>query len=70
MSDEHSSKRFGISSLGELKRSLAELIVIVLMVKFLEEALVGIDSFSWNTLVLPVAILALAAAVRVIKLQH
>ena len=66
----HSSKRFGISSLGELKRSLAELVVIVLMVKFLEEALVTSDSFDWFTLILPASILALAVAVRVINLQH
>lgn len=66
----HSSKRFGISNLGELKRSLAEMVVIILMVKFLEEALVGADSFDWFTLVLPVSILALAAAIRVIRLQH
>ncbi len=70
INEQHSSKRFGISTLGELKQSLAELIVIVLMVKFLEEALVSADSFDWFTLVLPVSILALAAAVRVIRLQH
>ena len=70
VTEMHSSRRFGISSLGELKRSLAELIVIVLMVKFLEEALVTADSFDWFTLVLPASILALAASVRVIRLQH
>lgn len=64
------SKRFGVSSLGELKRILAEMVVIILMVKFLEEALVGVDSFSWFTLVLPISILALAVAVKVINLQH
>lgn len=70
VTEVHSSKRFGISSLGELKRSLAELVVIILMVKFLEEALVSADSYDWFTLVLPASILALAVAVRVINLQH
>ena len=68
--DMHSAKRFGISSLGDLKRSLAEMVVIILMVKFLEEALVTADSFDWFTLILPVSILALSVAVRVINLQH
>ena len=63
--DMHSAKRFGISSLGDLKRSLAEMVV-----KFLEEALVTADSFDWFTLILPVSILALSVAVRVINLQH
>lgn len=68
--DIQTSNQFGISSLGELKRILAELVVIILMVKFLEEALVGADSFDWFTLVLPASILALAVAVKVINLQH
>lgn len=70
VAEMHSHQRFGISSLGELKRSLAEMVVIILMVKFLEEALVTADSFDWFTLVLPVSILALAVAVKVINLQH
>ncbi len=70
LDERHSSKRFGITSLGALKQSLAELVVIILMVKFLEEALVGIESFGWLSLVLPVSILLLAAAVRIINLQH
>lgn len=45
-------------------------IVAILMVKFLEEALVGAGSIDWLTLVLPASILAFAVAVRVINLQH
>lgn len=68
--DQQSSKLFQIQSITELKRILAEMIVIILMVKFLENALVTMKGFGWEDLVLPGAILLLAAAVRVLKLEH
>ncbi len=67
---QSSSKLFQIQSITELKKILAEMIVIILMVKFHENALVTMKGFSWEALVLPGAILLLAAAVRVLKLEH
>ena len=67
---QRSSKLFQIHSIAELKRILAEMIVIILMVKFLESALINMEGFRWEALVLPGAILLLAAAVRVLKLDH
>ncbi len=61
---------FEIRSITELKKILADMIVIILMVKFLESALVNTTGFDWQALVLPGAILLLAAAVRVLKLEH
>ncbi|MGI9235463.1 MAG: YqhA family protein [Woeseiaceae bacterium] len=61
---------FQIRSVSELKRILADMIVVILMVKFLESALVSTGSLGWEALVLPAAILLLAAAVRVLKLEH
>ncbi len=61
---------FQIRSITELKRILADMIIIILMVKFLESALVNSTGFEWEALVLPGAILLLAAAVRVLKLEH
>ena len=61
---------FTISSVSALKRILADMIVVILMVKFLESALTNTGDYGWEALVLPGAILLLAAAVRVIKLEH
>ncbi len=61
---------FVIRSITELKKILADMIVIILMVKFLESALTNTTGFTWQALTLPAAILLLAAAVRVLKLEH
>ena len=60
---------FEIRSITELKKYLAHMIVVILMVKFLESALVNTAGFDWQALVLPGAILLLAAAVRVLNLD-
>ncbi len=60
---------FRISSITELKKILADMIVIILMVKFLESALVNTAGLDWQMLILPTSILLLAAAVRVLKLR-
>ena len=64
------SAGFEIRSIKELKKILADMIVIILMVKFLESALANTGGFGWEALVLPAAILLLAAAVRVLKLER
>ena len=61
---------FKIQSITALKKTLAEMIVIILMVKFLESALLDSKNFGWEALVLPAAILLLAAAVRVLNLER
>ena len=60
---------FNIRSIGELKKILADMIVIILMVNFLEFALTNTTGFDWTALILPGAILLLAGAVRVLKLE-
>ncbi len=61
---------FRIRSISELKKILADMIVIILMVKFLESALTNEGFFDWPALILPASILLLAAAVRVLKMEH
>lgn len=68
--DQQLSGPFRIRNFTELKRILADMIVVILMVKFLESALINTQGFQWEALVLPGAILMLAAAVRVLKLEH
>ncbi len=68
--DRAESTSFKISNIGELKKILADMIVIILMVKFLEFALTNTAGFDWTALILPGSILLLAGAVRVLKLEH
>jgi len=57
-------------SIAHLKNVLAELIVIILFVKFLEIAFIKLDKLDWDILVLPVSILLLAVALKFLDLRH
>lgn len=58
-----------IRSVGQLKGILAELVVIVLFVKFLEIALLNLNRLKWELLVLPAAILMLSLALKFLELK-
>jgi uncharacterized membrane protein YqhA len=60
---------FGIRSIAHLKSLLAELVIVILMVKFLEEALHSSGSYGWDILILPVSVILFAVAVRVLRLR-
>jgi uncharacterized membrane protein YqhA len=64
------SKLFQIRDMAELKQILAELIVVILMVKFLEGALLGSTGTGWGALVLPAAVLMFALAVWILRFEH
>ncbi|CAH6783730.1 conserved membrane hypothetical protein [Vibrio chagasii] len=55
-------------NIGHLKNILAEVIIIILFVKFLELVLVNFDSIGWDILVLPVSILLLSIGLKVLGL--
>ncbi len=60
-----------IRSIGELKNILAELVIIILFVKFLEGGLkTGIAEYKWEMLVLPAGILMLAIALKLLELKN
>ena len=58
-----------INSIAQLKGILAELVIIILMVKFLESALRTSGGYEWEMLILPLGVLMLAGAVRVLDLR-
>lgn len=58
-----------IKSISQLKTILAELVIIILMVKFLEVALKSLGSYQWEILMLPMGVLMLAIAIRILKLK-
>lgn len=59
-----------IKNIGQLKNILAEMVIIILFVKFLEGGLkTGIAEFKWEMLVLPAGIMMLAIAVKLLELK-
>lgn len=61
-----------IPNISHLKNTLAELIVVILFVKFLENTLVSMKAgfTDWTALVLPCAIALLAIALKLLELRH
>ncbi len=53
-----------ISSLAHLKNTLAEVIIVILFVNFLEVALLNLKNLTWELFVLPGSILLLALSLK------
>ncbi len=67
---EHRPFWFNMRSVGHLKHTLAELIIIILFVKFLEIVLLDLRNLTWETLILPIGIGFLAVALKLLDLRH
>lgn len=60
-----------ITSISQLKRSLIELVLVIMFVKALEEALtIDPSGFVWENLVLPIGILVMALALKFMDLKE
>jgi len=57
-------------NIGHLKNILAEVIIVILFVKFLELVLINFDSINWDILVLPLSILLLSIGLKFLGLGH
>jgi uncharacterized membrane protein YqhA len=71
LSDEERERLPGwmrISSVSELKRTLIEVILVYLVVDFATDVADGSQHLGWNDLVLPLAILLIAAALRLLSM--
>lgn len=56
-------------NIGHLKNVLAEVIVIILFVKFLEVVFVNIDNLKWEIIILPISIVLLALGLKFLSLN-
>jgi uncharacterized membrane protein YqhA len=56
-------------NIGHLKNVLAEVIVIILFVKFLEVVFVNIDNLKWEIAILPISIVLLALGLKFLSLN-
>lgn len=57
-----------VQSLGEMKKTLLQVIVVALSLFWLRIVIIQTNEFQWTDLVLPASILAIAGAVRIMKL--
>lgn len=56
-----------VSSVGQLKMKLIEVIIVMLFVFFLKVILVHIENASWEMLILPFSILVLSTSLYLLK---
>ena len=59
-----------IPNISHLKHFLAEIIIIITFVKFLEFVVINLDSLSWEVVLIPVSILLLALGLKFLDLRH
>jgi uncharacterized membrane protein YqhA len=60
-----------VESIGELKRALIEVILVYLVVDFATDLAAGEGHVSWETLVVPISIVLIAGALRlIVGCQH
>jgi len=57
-------------SIGELKQTLAEVIIVILFILFLQEIWVELNNLRWELLVAPVSIALLALSLRLANLRR
>lgn len=63
-------KSIRISTIGDLKNILAEVIIVILFVLFLEVELINAFNPRWEILILPISILLLSVSVKFLDLRH
>jgi uncharacterized membrane protein YqhA len=64
------SSGHGVDSIAHLKRIIAELIIIILIVNFMEDVLGSdINTYEWEILVIPISIVLLALGLKFLDLR-
>ena len=63
-------KWISIPNIGHLKNILAEVIIVILFVIFLEVIFENIDNLKWEFLILPVSILILSLGLKFLSLKE
>lgn len=63
-------KSIRITNISQLKKILAEVIIIILFVKFLEIALINLNSLKWELLIMPGSILLLSVSLKFLELKE
>ena len=56
-------------NIGELKETLAEVIIVVLFILFLQEIWIRLDTLEWNILIIPVSIALLSLSLKLVDFK-
>ena len=61
-----------VGSLGELKKTLLEVIIVIIAVLFLKELLniPSVEDLNWELLTIPAAMVALAIVIKLVNFDH
>ena len=59
-----------IPNIGHLKNILAEVIIIILFVIFLELVIENTQNLKWSFLIIPVSVLLLGVGLKILKLDQ
>lgn len=57
-------------SIGDLKQTLAEVIIVILFILFLQEIWIELNDLEWPVLVLPASIVLLAISLKLVEFKH
>lgn len=59
-----------VPNIGHLKNILAEVIIIILFVIFLELIIENVDNLKWSYLIIPISVLLLGVGLKILKLDN
>ncbi len=62
--------RIAPKTIGDLKQTLAEVIILVLFILFLQEIWIEMNDLEWPVLVLPLSIALLALSLKLVAFKH
>jgi len=57
-------------NISELKQTLAEVIIVILFILFLQEIWLELNNMTWELLVAPISIALLALSLRLVNFKH
>lgn len=57
-------------SIGDLKQTLTEVIIVILFILFLQEIWLELEDLSWTVLVLPISVALLAASMKLVGFRR
>jgi uncharacterized membrane protein YqhA len=70
LKDDVVFKWINIPNIGHLKNTLAEVIIVILFVIFLEIIFENINNLKWEFLIIPISILILALGLKFLRLKN
>ena len=58
-----------VKNIGQMKKTLLEVIIVLLAVVFLQEGF-AVEEASWEILIFPISIVALAVSLKLVPFDH